>query len=92
MAFQINLPRNILRHFIYRIEVKKIFELYYLPQISLFSCADAVYVRGLCLYREDNLEKALTHFQHVLRLEPDHARAKEGYKVRVLFVFFCGGM
>jgi DnaJ family protein C protein 7 len=32
--------------------------------------ADAIYVRGLCLYYEDNVDKAFTHFQQVLRLAP----------------------
>ena len=27
--------------------------------------ADAIYVRGLCLYYEDNVDKAFTHFQQV---------------------------
>ena len=43
--------------------------------------ADAIYVRGLCLYYEDNVDKAFTHFQQVLRLAPDHQKAKEVYKV-----------
>ena len=43
--------------------------------------ADAMYVRGLCLYYEDFVDKAFTHFQQVLRLAPDHQRAKATYKV-----------
>merc|ERR1711881_248405 len=42
--------------------------------------ADAMYVRGLCLYYEDFVDKAFTHFQQVLRLAPDHQRAKDTYK------------
>jgi DnaJ family protein C protein 7 len=42
--------------------------------------ADAIYVRGTCLYYEDNLDKAFLHFQQVLRLSPDHSKAKEIYK------------
>ncbi|CAH1125479.1 unnamed protein product [Ceutorhynchus assimilis] len=42
--------------------------------------ADAIYVRGLCLYCEDNIDKAFSHFQQVLRLAPDHAKAMEQYK------------
>ncbi|MCL4123340.1 UNVERIFIED_CONTAM: hypothetical protein GTU68_002895, partial [Idotea baltica] len=41
---------------------------------------DAIYVRGMCLYYQDNQEAAFTHFQHVLRLAPDHKKAKEIYK------------
>ena len=44
-------------------------------------CADAVYVRGLCLYYQDNMEKAFQHFQQVLRLAPDHSKARDVYRV-----------
>lgn len=43
---------------------------------------DAIYVRGLCLYYEDNVDRAFSHFTQVLRFAPDHVRAKEIYKVR----------
>ncbi|KAH6946121.1 hypothetical protein HPB50_011759 [Hyalomma asiaticum] len=42
--------------------------------------ADAMYVRGLCFYYEDNIDKALQHFQQVLRLAPDHPKASAAYK------------
>ncbi|CAG2240095.1 DNAJC7 [Mytilus edulis] len=42
--------------------------------------ADAIYVRGMCLYYNDNVDKAYQHFQKVLRLAPDHSKAKEIYK------------
>lgn len=45
-------------------------------------CADAIYVRGLCLYYEDQLDKAFNHFQQVLKFAPDHQKAKDIYKVR----------
>jgi len=45
------------------------------------ACADATYVRGLCLYYEDHVEKAFQHFQQVLRLAPDHPSAKSVYKM-----------
>jgi len=38
------------------------------------------YIRGLCLYYEDNIDKALSHFQQVLKLAPDHGKAKEAFK------------
>ena len=44
--------------------------------------ADAIYIRGLCLYNKDDIDKALTHFQQALRLAPDHPKAKEAYKVK----------
>lgn len=40
------------------------------------SNAEAVYVRGLCLYYSDNLEKGLIHFQRALALDPDNANAR----------------
>ncbi|XP_075214431.1 tetratricopeptide repeat protein 2 [Lycorma delicatula] len=42
--------------------------------------ADAIFVRGLCLYFQDNVERAFTYFQHVLKLAPDHAKAMDIYK------------
>jgi len=42
--------------------------------------AEALYVRGLCLYYEDNVDAAFSHFTRVLRLAPDHQKAKEIYK------------
>ncbi|XP_064647220.1 dnaJ homolog subfamily C member 7-like [Lineus longissimus] len=42
--------------------------------------ADAIFIRGLCLYYEDNIDKAFQHFQQVLRLAPDHMKAKDTYK------------
>merc|ERR1711872_421936 len=42
--------------------------------------ADAIYVRGLCLYYEDNVERAFSHFTQVLRFAPDHVKAKDIYK------------
>jgi DnaJ homolog subfamily C member 7 len=47
-------------------------------------CADAVYVRGLCLYYQDNIEKAFQHFRQVLTFAPDHSKAREIYRVNVL--------
>lgn len=42
--------------------------------------ADAIYVRGMCLYYDDNIDKAFQHFQQVLRLAPDHQKAKTTYR------------
>ncbi|XP_041373976.1 dnaJ homolog subfamily C member 7-like [Gigantopelta aegis] len=42
--------------------------------------AEALFVRGLCLYYQDNAEKAFQHFQQVLRLHPDHPKAREVYR------------
>ena len=58
---------------------------------------DAIFVRGLCLYYQDNTEKAFQHFQHVLRFAPDHPKAKLVYKVSrkwmilsiFLFYYYC---
>lgn len=46
--------------------------------------ADAIYIRGMCLYFQDNVDKAFAHFQQVLRLAPDHAKALEIYKVGII--------
>ncbi|XP_015273616.1 PREDICTED: dnaJ homolog subfamily C member 7 [Gekko japonicus] len=37
--------------------------------------ADALYVRGLCLYYEDCIEKAVQFFVQALRMAPDHDKA-----------------
>lgn len=42
--------------------------------------ADAIYVRGMCLFYEDNIDSSFQHFQQVLRLAPDHNRAMSIYK------------
>lgn len=41
---------------------------------------DALYVRGMCLYYQDHLEKAFSHFQQVLKLTPEHAKARDIYR------------
>lgn len=45
--------------------------------------ADAIYIRGMCLYFQDDIDRAFAHFQQVLRLAPDHAKALEIYKVGI---------
>lgn len=42
--------------------------------------ADAIYVRGMCLYYEDNIESSFNHFMQVLRLAPDHKKAMNIFK------------
>lgn len=44
------------------------------------SNADAIYVRGICLYYEDNIESSTNHFMQVLRLAPDHKKAMNIFK------------
>ncbi|CAH8521465.1 unnamed protein product [Schistosoma turkestanicum] len=44
------------------------------------SSVDLLFYRGLCLYYLDHLDKAITHFQHVLRLHPDHIETQKAYK------------
>lgn len=41
---------------------------------------DAIYVRGMCLYYQDNVDRAFAHFQQVFRLAPDHSKALDIYK------------
>ncbi|XP_076823142.1 dnaJ homolog subfamily C member 7-like [Clavelina lepadiformis] len=38
--------------------------------------ADAVYIRGICLYYDDSIEKAVTFFTQALKLSPDHHNAR----------------
>ena len=42
--------------------------------------SDALFVRGMCLYYQDNAEKAFQHFQRVLQYSPDHVKAQGFYK------------
>lgn len=42
--------------------------------------AEALYVRGLCLYYQDQTERAYKLFQQLLRLSPDFKKAKDAYK------------
>lgn len=62
--------------------------------------ADALYVRGLCLYYEDCIEKAVQFFVHALKMAPDHEKARLACRVgtdvtfarpggKRLIVFFC---
>ncbi|CAH8581453.1 unnamed protein product [Schistosoma curassoni] len=44
------------------------------------SSVDLLFYRGLCLYYLDHLDKAIVHFQHVLRLHPDHIETQKVYK------------
>eukprot|EP00794_Sanderia_malayensis_P017717 gene17717-19488_t len=42
--------------------------------------AEALYVRGLCLYYQDNTEKAFRTFQQLFVMDPDFKKAKDVYK------------
>ncbi|CAL8082067.1 unnamed protein product [Calicophoron daubneyi] len=42
--------------------------------------AELLYYRGLCLFYLDHLDKAMTHFQHVLRLNPDHVESQQAFR------------
>jgi DnaJ family protein C protein 7 len=41
---------------------------------------EALYVRGICLYYQDQTDKAMNLFQQLLRTAPDFQKAKEIYK------------
>jgi len=41
---------------------------------------EALYVRGLCLYYQDQTDRAYTLFQHLLRTNPDCKKARDAYK------------
>ncbi|XP_073230026.1 dnaJ homolog subfamily C member 7-like [Porites lutea] len=42
--------------------------------------SDALYVKGLCLYYQDFVDKAYQHFNIVLRNDPDHKKARIALK------------
>ncbi|KAI1293545.1 DnaJ -like protein subfamily C member 7 [Halotydeus destructor] len=42
--------------------------------------ADALYIRGMVLYYQDNIDKALTHFQQALRFNPDNEKCRTLFK------------
>jgi len=42
--------------------------------------SDALYVKGLCLYYQDFVDKAYQHFNQVLRRDPDHKKARVALK------------
>jgi DnaJ family protein C protein 7 len=42
--------------------------------------SDAIFIRGMCLYYQDSVDKAFQHFQRVLQFSPDHAKALSFYK------------
>jgi len=41
---------------------------------------ETLYVRGLCLYYQDQTERAYKLFQQLLRIAPDFTKAREAYK------------
>lgn len=47
--------------------------------------SEALFVRGLSLYLQDNVEKAKAHFQKALRFEPEHRKSIEFLKKAKLF-------
>lgn len=51
--------------------------------------ADALYVRGLCLYYEDCIDKAVQFFVQALRMAPDHEKARLACRVGCdYFIYF----
>lgn len=76
--------RTILYAYIEKYKALKQFKFYYSDVLQLDKQnADAIYVRGLCLYygcSPDNIERAFTHFQLALKLAPDHSKLLEVYK------------
>lgn len=47
---------------------------------------DALYVRGLCLYYEDCIDKAVQFFIQALRMAPDHEKARLACRVSQLLL------
>lgn len=50
--------------------------------------ADALYVRGLCLYYEDCIDKAVQFFVQALRMAPDHDKARLACRVSNEFYLY----
>lgn len=48
---------------------------------------DALYVRGLCLYYEDCIDKAVQFFIQALRMAPDHEKARLACRVSVALLW-----
>jgi DnaJ family protein C protein 7 len=46
----------------------------------------AIYMRGLCLYYQDNIKEAFNHFRLALRLEPNYTEAINSYKQAKSFI------
>ena len=42
---------------------------------------DAIYVRGMCLMKQGNVEKAVDFFRQALQLDPDHHRSRTAIRV-----------
>lgn len=65
---------------------QKWYRFFFFPQSDIVQSdsknVDAICVRGMCLYYQDNEEAAFAHFQQALKLAPDHKKAKEMYKVK----------
>lgn len=44
------------------------------------SCVESLFYRGLCLFYLDHTDKAISHFQHVLRQHPDDTATQQAFK------------
>ena len=42
---------------------------------------DAIFIKGLCLYYQDDTTRAHQFFQNVLRVDPDHTKARHAFRV-----------
>lgn len=49
--------------------------------------ADALLVRGLCFYYQDNIDRAFLHFKQVLLMAPDHVKARNIFRVSCHILF-----
>jgi tetratricopeptide (TPR) repeat protein len=45
------------------------------------NCADAIYLRGLCLYQKGEAARALAFLNEALRVDPDNHRSRKLLKV-----------
>jgi tetratricopeptide (TPR) repeat protein len=52
--------------------------------------ADALYLRGRALYLQGNTDGACAHFAQCLKVDPDHAKAREQHKMIKTLTVCCG--
>ena len=45
--------------------------------------ADAIYIRGMCIMRQGNPEKAMDYFKQALQFDPDHKTSRAAFRVCV---------
>ena len=47
--------------------------------------ADAIYIKGMCIMRQGNPEKAMEYFKQALQFDPDHKTSRGAFRVCVVW-------